>query len=115
MTDGNVLAERRRLALVRVDDTAVLNVGAFAELDPHRVLAERARPKLKGKLRLAAFSWEAPPRGEHGTLARFVAGLASGQAAHGHDAFVFAPANAPSGTLNVSTAVAARIRHSGSG
>jgi glycosyltransferase involved in cell wall biosynthesis len=57
-----------------------------------RVLAERARPKLRGKLRLAAFSWEAPPRGEHGTLARFVAGLASGQAAHGHEAFVFAPA-----------------------
>jgi glycosyltransferase involved in cell wall biosynthesis len=57
-----------------------------------RVLAERARPKLRTKLRLASFSWDAPARGQDNTLARFVGGLASGQAAGGHETYVFTPA-----------------------
>jgi glycosyltransferase involved in cell wall biosynthesis len=57
-----------------------------------RVLAERARPKLRPNLRLASFAWEAPVRGQDGALARFVAGLAKGQGGHGHEAHVFAPA-----------------------
>jgi glycogen(starch) synthase len=57
-----------------------------------RVLAERARPKLRPKLRLASFSWEAPVLGQDGTLSRFVGGLARGQGEHGHEVHVFAPA-----------------------
>jgi glycosyltransferase involved in cell wall biosynthesis len=59
-----------------------------------RVLAERARPKLREKLRLASFAWEGPVLGQNGALARFVGGLAKGQAARGHEVHVFVPGNA---------------------
>jgi glycosyltransferase involved in cell wall biosynthesis len=56
-----------------------------------RVLAERARPRLRSKLRLASFAWDTPAAPAPGALARFVGGLASGQACHGHEGFVVAP------------------------
>jgi glycogen(starch) synthase len=61
--------------------------------DHERVLEDLRRPKLRPRLRIAAFAWEAPAAGHDGTLARFVAELAAGKSAKGHEVHVFVPAS----------------------
>src|SRR5579872_2093012 len=60
--------------------------------EAERVLAERRRPRLRSRLRVAAFAFGASAVGHEGTPARFVTELAAGQAAGGHEVHVFVPA-----------------------
>lgn len=60
--------------------------------DGERLLRERRRPRLRPRLRIAAFAFAALPTGQQGQLATFVTELAAGQAAHGHEVHVFVPA-----------------------
>jgi glycogen(starch) synthase len=60
--------------------------------DQERVLQERRRPRLRGRLRIAAFAFASRHTGQQGQLATFVSELAAGQAAHGHEVHVFVPA-----------------------
>jgi glycogen(starch) synthase len=60
--------------------------------EQERILQDRRRPRLRGRLRIAAFAFAAQPTGQQGQLATFVSELASGQAAHGHEVHVFVPA-----------------------
>ena len=61
--------------------------------DQERILTERRRPRLRGGLRTAAFAWASSAVGHGGAPARFVAELAAGQCAAGHEAHVFLPAS----------------------
>ncbi|MCC6418161.1 MAG: glycosyltransferase [Gemmataceae bacterium] len=63
--------------------------------DQDRILRERRRPKLRRRLRIAAFAFESLPSGQDGALARLVSELAAGQSAEGHDVHVFVPASGP--------------------
>jgi glycosyltransferase involved in cell wall biosynthesis len=57
--------------------------------DQERILRERERPQLRKPLRLAFFTHSA---GRDDVAARFVRELAAGQARHGHEVHIFAPA-----------------------
>ncbi len=61
--------------------------------DQERILHERRRPRLRPRLRVAAFAWSSAALGCDGAPARFVAELAAGQCAAGCDAHVFTPAS----------------------
>ncbi len=61
--------------------------------DQEHELRERRRPHLRQPLRLVAFAFASRASGQDGTLATFVAELAAGQAARGHEAHVFVPAS----------------------
>jgi glycosyltransferase involved in cell wall biosynthesis len=78
-------------AALLVDDTGrIEEIGNLWEQD--RVLQERRKPKIRGGLRIAAFAFAGPDAGPGNILGRFVTELAAGQAAHGHEVHVFAPA-----------------------
>ena len=62
--------------------------------DQERILRERRRPKLRGPLRIAAFSFASRATGQEGELATFVTELAAGHRAQGHDVHVFLPGSA---------------------
>ena len=55
------------------------------------ILAERRKPKLREKLRIATFAFEAAACGSNSVLGKFVSELATGQAQHGHEVHVFLP------------------------
>ena len=61
--------------------------------DQERILNERRKPRLKARLRTAAFAWASGAVGHDGAAARFVAELAAGQCAAGCEAHVFLPAS----------------------
>ncbi|HZY84659.1 MAG TPA: DUF4912 domain-containing protein, partial [Gemmataceae bacterium] len=67
--------------------------------EAERILAERRRPQLRARLRVAAFAFGASAVGHEGTPARFVSELAAGQAAGGHEVHVFVPAAAQLGEV----------------
>jgi glycosyltransferase involved in cell wall biosynthesis len=84
---------------VRHTDPAALLVDERGRAAPvgnvweaERVLAERRRPRLRSRLRIAAFTFGASAVGHDGTPARFASELAAGQAAAGHEVHVFVPA-----------------------
>ena len=61
--------------------------------DQERILHERRRPRLRPKLRTAAFGWSSAALGHEGAPARFLAELAAGQCSAGCEAHVFTPAS----------------------
>ena len=61
--------------------------------DQERILHERRRPRLRPRLRVAAFAWSSAALGCDGAPARFVAELTAGQCAAGCEAHVFTPAS----------------------
>jgi glycogen(starch) synthase len=63
--------------------------------DQDRILRERRQPKLRKPLRIAALSLASTVAGQEGQLAKFVAELAAGQSAQGHEVHVFLPAAPP--------------------
>lgn len=73
----------------------VEQVGRMEEIgniwDQERVLNERRKPALRKRLRLAAFTFEAFVRGQHGNVARFASELALHQNNLGHEVHVFTP------------------------
>jgi glycosyltransferase involved in cell wall biosynthesis len=70
--------------------------------DQEKILRERRKPKLRQPLRIASFALAAKATGQQGALAQFVSELAAGQAARGHEAHVFVPANGhPAGRWQV--------------
>jgi len=78
------------------DALLVENLGRVEEVanlwDQERILNERHKPLLRKHLRLAAFTFEALPRGQHSTVARFASELALHQKNLGHEVHVFTPA-----------------------
>ncbi len=55
------------------------------------VLANRPKPKLRDRLRIASFAWETPLGGQDSPLAHFVARLAADLGKLGHDVHLFVP------------------------
>ncbi|MBY0522698.1 MAG: DUF4912 domain-containing protein [Gemmataceae bacterium] len=78
-------------ALLVTDRFRVEEVGNLWEQE--RILSERARPRLRDRLRIATLSMESTPSGQAGTMARYVAELAAGQTEHGHEVHVFVPSS----------------------
>jgi glycosyltransferase involved in cell wall biosynthesis len=60
--------------------------------EQERILLERRKPKLRDRLRIAAFAFESLASGHVGILPKFVSELAAGQCAQGHEVHVFVPA-----------------------
>ncbi len=77
-------------ALLVEDGLRIEEIGS--PWDQERVLRERRKPKLRGRLRIAAFSFATIPTGQQGVTAQFASELAAGQCAAGHEVHLFAPA-----------------------
>jgi glycogen(starch) synthase len=78
-------------ALLVTERGRVEEVGNLWEQE--KVLQERLRPRLRKPLRIAALTFAGPGSGPENPLARFVAELAAGQCAEGHEVHVLAPAS----------------------
>jgi glycogen(starch) synthase len=82
----------------RGGQTALLVNGRVEEIgnvwEQERILWERRQPRLRQPLRIAAFAFASLATGQDGPLARFVAELAAGQCARGHEVHVFVPSSA---------------------
>jgi glycosyltransferase involved in cell wall biosynthesis len=59
--------------------------------EQERILIERRKPKLRERLRIAAFAFESLASGQVGILPKYVSELAAGQSAQGHEVHVFVP------------------------
>jgi glycosyltransferase involved in cell wall biosynthesis len=89
----NTASSHRSQAALYVSSRRLEEVGNL--WDQERILRERRQPRLRKPLRIATLAWGASACGHEGVAARFVAELATGQYAHGHEAHVFLPASGP--------------------